>query len=83
MVKYHLETAWSPATTTDYERQFTENRHIPTDYKTRGQFNNSHNSTSCTVQVKVSFSDTEKIATLVKVFSSEARRRRPLASRGL
>ena len=39
MVKYHLKTAWSPATTTDDKRQFTENRHIPTDYKTRGQFN--------------------------------------------
>ena len=32
MVKYLLWTAWSLATTKDYERTFDENRHIPTDY---------------------------------------------------
>ena len=34
MVKYLFETAWLPATITNYGRQFTENRHIPTDYST-------------------------------------------------
>ena len=34
MVKYLLSTAWSLATTKDYERKFRENRHIPTDYST-------------------------------------------------
>ena len=34
MVKYCFLTAWSLTTTTDYEQQCTENRHIhvPTDY---------------------------------------------------
>ena len=30
MVRYLFYTAWSPATTTNYKRLFTENRHIPT-----------------------------------------------------
>ena len=34
MVKSLLWTAWLLATTKDYERKFTENRHIPTDYWT-------------------------------------------------
>ena len=34
MVRYLFQTAWSLATTTNLERPFTENRHIPTDYQT-------------------------------------------------
>ena len=31
MVRYLFQTVWSIATTTDYRRLFTENRHIPTN----------------------------------------------------
>ena len=34
MLIYLFQTVGSLATTTGYERQFTENRHLPTDYKT-------------------------------------------------
>ena len=34
MLIYFFQTVGSLATTTGYERQFTENRHLPTDYQT-------------------------------------------------
>ena len=34
MLRYLFQTVGSLATTTGYERQFTENRHLPTDYQT-------------------------------------------------
>ena len=34
MVKYCFLAAWSLTKTTDFEQQCTENRHIPTDYRT-------------------------------------------------
>ena len=47
MVRYLLQTVWSLATTTDYERLFTENRHIPTSHIYQSSYNpTSHKATT-------------------------------------
>ena len=67
MLIYLFQTAGSLATTTGYERQFTENRHLPMDYQT------SHRTTrkATTIRTLTRRAQLQEFATRLKAYKTE------------